>query len=433
MPRSAVALSLLCAAAAFETQLYVVSLPRPPTGPDGGTPASRVWRWKEAALGHGQDYFTWPKAPHRALGDALCARAPARGDDAVADGRDGGLRVVEAAALGTCARLDFYVAAETVAPETDTARLASLAVAGLLLDVTRRWRAAGAPQYSASAGLAGLAAFAGGDGGGAARLIRECEHAPPASPWDDADDLERVRACVEVLEGPEACATHVARVACSLASRGARRAGERGGSAPRRGSPEHFDPFDARDAHVMHQLRKALEAATTPPPTPPREKPRRVRALLETALAVGAAARDAHKTPAIQTLRGNPSRRQRAAAAAAVEETLIAPAAAELAAALSPARAEAERRVARMRREAEEAAESAVKSICADDTAAREAARAAARAALHAPTIAIRDGEVVDESAVVLSVARAASEAAVTLRSKRAELDRISGVQPPRS
>ena len=86
-----------------------------------------------------------------------------------------------------------------------------------------------------------------------------------------------------------------------------------------------------------------------------------------------------------------------------------------------------------MRRDAEEAAESAVKSICADDTAAREAARAAARAALHAPTIAIRDGEVVDESAVVLSVARAASEAAVTLRSKRAELDRISGVQPPRS
>ena len=432
MRAAAVALALL-RAAAFEPRLYVVSLPRPPTGPDGGTPASRVWRWKEAALGHGQDYFTWPKAPHRALGDALCARAPARGGGDDADGCGGGLRVVEAAALGTCARLDFYIAAETVAPETDAARLASLAVAGLLLDVTRRWRAAGAPQYSASAGLAGLAALTGGDGGGAAKLIRECERALPASPPDD--DLERVRACVEVLEGPEACATHVARVACSLASRGARRrAGERGGgSAPPRGSPEHFDPFDARDAHVMHQLRKALEAATTPPPTPPREKPRRVRALLETALAVGAAARDARKTPAIQTLRGNPSRRQRAAAAAAVEETLIAPAAAELAAALSPARAEAERRVARMRRDAEEAAESAVKSICADDTAAREAARAAARAALHAPTIAIRDGEVVDESAVVLSVARAASEAAVTLRSKRAELDRISGVQPPRS
>ena len=420
MRAAAVALALL-RAAAFETRLYVVSLPRPPTGPDGGTPASRVWRWKEAALGHGQDYFTWPKAPHRALGDALCARAPARDGGDGADGCGGGLRVVEAAALGTCARLDFYIAAETVAPETDAARLASLAVAGLLLDVTRRWRAAGAPQYSASAGLAGLAALTGGDGGGAAKLIRECERTLPASPPDD--DLERVRACVEVLEGPEACATHVARVACSLASRGARRrAGERGGGSAR-GSPEHFDPFNARDAHVMHQLRKALEAATTPPPTPPREKPRRVRALLETALAVGAAARDARRTPAIRTLRGNPSRRERAAAAAAVEETLIAPAAAELAATLSPARAEAERRVVRMRRQAEAAAESAAARICADDAKAREAARAAARAALHAPTIAIRDGELVDESAVVLSVARAASEAAVNSRSKRAELE----------
>ena len=125
-------------------QLLVVSLPKPPNGADGSA-ASKVWRWKEAALGHGQDYLSWPREPHRALGDALFADP-------------GDVELVEAAALGTCARLDFYLLArDGDARRDDDATLGARAadlVAELLVDVTGTWRAAGSPSVRPRRALA---------------------------------------------------------------------------------------------------------------------------------------------------------------------------------------------------------------------------------------------------------------------------------------
>eukprot|EP00667_Euglena_gracilis_P017071 EG_transcript_17936 len=178
-----------------------------------------------------------------------------------------------------------------------------------------------------------------------------------------------------------------------------------------------YNPFSARDAHVMLQLKRTLEAVASPPVSGPAlfvgldsaaAQPApcgpQLGLVLRAALAAGKAARDPSRVPAIAALRGYGGEgrysvpisaapaRVRAAAEEAAWSEAVRPAVEGCAAQLAALRHS--QRVAALRQSAEQLANAMVPN--ATDAAGAEVRRAVNRV-LHPPTLALRQGLPVDE------------------------------------
>ncbi|CAJ1380244.1 unnamed protein product [Effrenium voratum] len=290
----------------------------------------RCWTWKERVLGDGHDFFVPRQKTTAKLAKALL--------------REEGLE--EVAVLGNCKRLDIYVASERKREELPEVLAAALCrqmawhrtfAVGWLCQVLDVPEAVAEPA--------------------------DCEKFR----GQVAEEALRLLARLELRSGEESAA-YLCRVAAALEGR----------------DKEKFDPCNAREAHIMLQLKRSLEAVDD------HDGPcgRRLRLLLRMALEAGKAARSA----TLPELAGLGSKASRRAAFEAAEVKVVKPQVAKCVAKLRGLRHG--RRVAALRARAAELLEAA--ELRAGSEAETRARRRVSRL-LHAPSLALKAGRQVDE------------------------------------
>ena len=267
MPRPIAVLLLLQlgTVGSFTAESSVFSVRLEP--PDQDTAAAlRVWRWKEATLGNGQDFFEFrPKTISR-LSSAMIASASSPS-----------YLFGEACVLANCARLEVLVATNRSA---DAQEVTECVARCLVSQIT-------APTTQ-TGGLQALSKFLDSDPED--RIVFPCDDA--RSP--DHERLRRsLRSSLTCIVGAEEVARSLATIAAGLTGR----------------NGKTFDPFSSRDAHIMLQLKRALDACTRPGRStrtddhaPPCKE--RLGVIIRSALEAGKAARSASIVPSIKALQG---------------------------------------------------------------------------------------------------------------------------------
>ena len=395
--------------AAVQDTVHLVSMLKP--GAEGqiwSRAGNDCWEWKDAVLGDGADRWVPRPRTVRRFAAVIVASATAA------------VPVEECVVLANCARLDVYVA--TAAPTSGAA------VAGHVAEQI-------AVQFAAWRRNPRWLAWADDE----ARVVRpgSCDAATDAAIRDSASDLDpqALAAVLTPVSGVEAVAQHCCVLAVGLAGK----------------DPAAFRPFAARDAHVMLQLKRTLDAAAAPATSPPASGDPfasafgsrggafampapcgpRLGIVLRAGLAAGKAARNPDILPEVAALRqysgggryavpeSAHSTVARRTAAAAVARDVVGPAVAQCAADLRALDSAAA--ITRLRARAEDVVAAELGAGAAARHA--EVVRASTRRLLHAPTVALREGDEVDEEAVlqaVLSAARRAVETATNSTSSQA-------------
>jgi len=355
--------------------VHLVAFTRPPSVDVAAPAATALWRWKEEVLGDGNDRFVPRPRVTRRLAATILADAPLS------------LPLVECAVLGNCARLEIY--AVTSAP--------------VAADAVRHYVAAHLGRQ--------VAAF------------QESQHRQPwfklpdheAAVWwppENPAPIPEGSPHLKVLLVTESGAAAVTRHCCAVAA----------GLTGVDGRP--FNPFSSREAHVMLQLKRTLEAVSrpaTPPPLfgspdawslPPPCGPR-LRIILRAALEAGKAARNPASVPAILPLKGYGGNGRfsppfsaapaaaRAAALSAAWELAVEPAVARCMAELK-----AQGNGAAIALLHQQTAALLARSEPDTDPRTMAAVRRAVARALHEPTLRLRAGDDVDPTEILADVRR---------------------------
>ena len=221
-------------------------------------------------------------------------------------------------------------------------------------------------------------------------------------------EIAELASCLSISPGAENSARYLCLVASGLAN-----------DRPL----NTFAPNSSRDGHIQLQLKRVLEAVSSPdrdnknaPPCGPR-----LGIIFRNALSAGKAARDSSLVPEISTLRfslrATPAARARAAEAALAKavEPAVARCLGEI---IALDQSEA---VSSLRTRAESAARGAVRSMLLETRQDLQysvdeldsAWISAVRRVLHVPTVALRRGEVVDEESIINSAVGAATDSLI--------------------
>jgi hypothetical protein len=237
--------------AASQIQIHLLSLQWTPE--DDAQKFSRVvkdtWRWKDAVLGDGRDFFVPKPRTLKALQSFLLGGV-----------NDGG--VLECVVLSNCARFEILLVTATGVDPTTV-------ISTMLLHQMESYRKRPI-QMNLPLDWAGVI-----DPNAATR----CGHVVVPS-----DQAQLVKYWTHV-EGVRDIANHLCRVAAGMEHR------------PRRPDREIvFQPFSSRDAHVLLQLRRTLEIAQDASAT-------YLSILLRFAIQAGKASRTQAKIPELQELR----------------------------------------------------------------------------------------------------------------------------------
>lgn len=328
--------------------LHVVSQLRPKEGLATSWACSS-WRWKERLLGDGQDFFVPKPRTTRSVATALLESAP---------------MLAEACVLGNCARLDFYLA--TAAPASGEDVLQS--VARFLAEQVTASEATVTPFTDSTAWLD--------------RPDQVLPLAVTRSPPPDNSSVQTFASVLTVASGVEPVTRHCCTVAAGLTKAG------------------RFAPFSSRDAHVLLQFKRTLDAAAGPGASPAPCGPR-VGSLLRNALSAGKAARNPTVVPDILALRsrlGGHSAGDEATAAEAARKLAVAPAVERVQAELASLDRRA--KITSFRDRAKQAALLACASTTLTDDERRAVDKELQRL-LHKPTTTLRvGGDLNDEESV---------------------------------
>ena len=237
-------LSLLLSAPCLALQPILISLRWTETSNplDFSKPVQDLWRWKDACLGDGRDFFVPRPKTLRALQQVIQSREP---------------RIRECLILSNCARFELMLVTE--ADVQSTVATVSEVLMGQVEALKKR--SMPLPPFDWPAVI---------------------ESNPPSSATDTTLDPQQHWS---VLEDPADVSRHLCLIAAGMASR------------PRRpGRPTPFQPFSARDAHVLLQLKRTLDP----------QQPQCTR-WLQYALQFGKRVRTVADVPEIADLRGTPS------------------------------------------------------------------------------------------------------------------------------
>jgi hypothetical protein len=217
-------------------------------------PTRDLWKWKDAVLGDGRDYFVPRPRTLQALQSYLL-----RPDD----NDENSLLLQECVILSNCAR--FEVLVFTTAPTTSSV---------VVEHVTRRLLS----QLASSQSRKGFMMTMPLDWPGAIHM-----NAPLLEKGSSV--AQQVCHFWTPLQDAEEIATHLACIAAGLAPRPSR---------PDR--PVVFRPFSSRDAHILLQLKRTLDTFGG-------SALKHLGKVLRTALEAGKAARDCHRVPELMELR----------------------------------------------------------------------------------------------------------------------------------
>jgi hypothetical protein len=234
--------------------LYLFSLPAPSEAASshGSVLTKRLWEFKDETLGDGRDFFVPRPKTIAALNQILCEQ----------------VNSTEAVVLSNCARFDVILVTEN----SNVEELRKLLALALLQQYEHSKEQKQKRKLDLSFWL---------DGDQPNRLLL----GKNSNISVDDFDWKTLSHNLQCLEGPGTIALYMCRVASGLQAQGRR--------------PDRdvvFRPFSSRDAHVMLQLKRTADiASTTSSP--------RIKALLDTALQSGKAARDPDIVPAILPLK----------------------------------------------------------------------------------------------------------------------------------
>jgi len=385
--------------------VHVVSLLRPKRLEDPA--ADLLWAWKDAVLGDGNDFFVPRPNTLRRLAAAFVASASRR------------VPITECVVLANCARIDVYVVTSASTATVEVVRH----VSGQLLVQIQAWQdqeARGPLLQLPWADREDRVAWpdADRDTRTLASMSVANQHLPVGFP---AVDVQALQGVLVALSGREPVTRHCCLVAAGLGP----------GSRP-------FNPFNSRDAHIMLQLKRTLEATEAPAviqstafssPSQALPPPCRVRlsTILKCSLSAGKAARSPNCVPEILPLKrfgANPRSGRYALPISAADRTArTAAEEAVLASAVEPAvrRCQTDLQalcsadvIKRLRAEAEAAAAEVLAATYGPiiPMGTLQQVRRSTQRVLHTPTVALRSGQAVDTDAVVRAVAEAASAVA---------------------
>jgi hypothetical protein len=332
-----------------------------------------MWRWKEAVLGVGHDHFEAKPKTTRRIAEAVALYGTGMIDEVVV--------------LANCARFEIYITSSCSA--VDVAACA----AAFLDDQVRSWQDRGGET-----GVGALVSF----------LDRPSLVTWPNESFSNGGvtaDLSfqgsRIAAAASAVSGSASVANHLSLIAVGL---------------PTGRALNTFTPFSSRDAHILLQLKRVLEFSSqntslskVPPPCRAR-----LGTLFRGALLAGKAARNSAIVPEIEALRFSLGATKRAAfvAAEAALKKAVHPAVVRVEAellALDQGHAITVLR-ARANAVADAAVFDALKRL--PKNAIANVVASAVGRELHAPTIALRNGALIDEVDVLARVAAAATAAA---------------------
>jgi hypothetical protein len=264
----------------------------------------RLWEWKDDVLGDGRDFFVPRPNTLKKLNQLLTRQIT---------------HATECVVLSNCARFDVIVVVQVQVQQHEEEealfqRVRHQVAQALIQQYTHYNKARQEQKAKTKAKTNSFSPWtvlffqgsAIGIGGGdnPKRLCLD----PPTLPSDDKHDedgatctlvgssdnnnnsmlidqnVKTLTDNLQSLRGPESIAHYLCRVATGLQPQGRR--------------PDRqvvFRPYSSRDAHVMLQLKRTAEIAATQQP--------RIKALLDTALQSGKAARDPAMVPAILALK----------------------------------------------------------------------------------------------------------------------------------
>jgi hypothetical protein len=245
-----------------QVQIHLLSLQWTPE--DDAQMFSRVvkdtWRWKDAVLGDGRDFFIPKPRTLKALQSFL--------QEGVNDANqiDGGVCVEECVVISNCARFEILLVTSNGVDPTP-------AISNLLLHQMESYRKRPI-QLNLPLDWAGaIDPNAANTSGGQNAVV-------PTS-----DQVEELVQYWTHVEGVRDITDHLCRVAAGMAQR------------PRRPDRDIvFQPFSSRDAHILLQLRRTLQIAQDATAT-------YLSILLRYAIQAGKAARTPAKVPELQELR----------------------------------------------------------------------------------------------------------------------------------
>lgn len=242
-------------------------------------PTRDLWKWKDAVLGDGRDFFVPRPRTLRALQQYLLLQQQERKLDG------GGVMLEECVILSNCARFEILLVTNSTSQGNHNDSSSSSCSKDMLCEFISRLLLAQVRAHESrrKTNLLDFAVPFDWPGN-----IQNTKSLPPASP-DDFDVQQVVKNYWQYFNDPEIICRHLCGVAAGLAPRPSR---------PDR--PVAFRPFSSRDAHILLQLKRTIDtfvdnssSASSP----------RLGKVLRFALEAGKAARDVQRVPALQELR----------------------------------------------------------------------------------------------------------------------------------
>lgn len=244
--------------------LYLFSLPasQEATSAHATLLIKRLWEFKDEVLGDGRDFFVPRPKTLSALNHILCEQ----------------INATEVVVLSNCARFDVIIVMENHDTDLEANSIRKNLAHAL-------WQQYGHYKDQTQQKRVDLTSWLDG-GDNPKRLLQHPKPLEPSRTAVDALDVKLLSINLLYLESPETIALYLCRVATGLQAQGRR---------PDRDVA--FRPFSSRDAHVMLQLKRTADIASKSSKQP------RIKALLDTALQSGKAARDPAIVPAILPLK----------------------------------------------------------------------------------------------------------------------------------
>ena len=364
--------------------VHLISLPDLPTSTSSlvSVPQSvrDLWRWKDSALGNGQDFFVPRPRALKSLISQLLGQTffhPAsNNDNSVCWSID------ECAILSNCARMEIYLVCtqSTIVTTTEDHNATMMNYYTSPKAVIAAILASQLEHYKSSNNEHPHISFI-------TTSLSEILDLPGSIPTDNLPipPQHMVREIQENLQeiiGIEPITRHLCLVSCGMAPRPNR---------PNR--PVHFRPFSSRDAHILLQLKRTLDVAVG----------HRIQRILQSSLSAGKAARDVRVVPQLRPLlRNGDCRTAQATAVAAAMELVIEPEVKRSKSSLYASERSFE--IQQLRQRCEAYVIQAKGDL--NNTEGR-----ALRKLLHAPTVALREGKDISEDDVLKSVEKMLSEA----------------------
>lgn len=367
--------------------VHLISLPDLPTSTSSQVSVPQsvrdLWRWKDSALGNGQDFFVPRPRALKSLISLLLGQTffhPASTHD---ENNDNLVcwSIDECAILSNCARMEIYLVCtqSTIVSATENHDAKKMNYYTSPKAVLSSILASQLEHYRISNNKHPHMSFI-------TTSLSEILDLPGLIPTDNLPipPEQMVREIQENLQeiiGIEPITRHLCLVSCGMAPRPNR---------PNR--PVHFRPFSSRDAHILLQLKRTLEVAVG----------HRIQRILQSSLSAGKAARDVRVVPQLRPLLSGDCSTVQATAAAAAMELVIEPEVKRCKSSLFASERSFE--IQQLRQRCEAYVIQAKGDL--NNTEAR-----ALRKLLHAPTIALREGKDVSEDDVFKSVQKMLSEA----------------------